>query len=590
VPLRGEPLRAKSNRQVITAMVRRVDQLSDMGTPGSERMFNLHKACVMALHLADWDAPAALPTLQRQIERCRTLFEKPDTGSTTQILGSYIARMTIARVRGGDDKALLEYSQWLRTVSPSDVGSYFKDIMEPLWRNPHNLHVNTITDWLFNNPASPWMPLLVKRTGSVYWVSDLLRTPLVSVAAFRTHLLRELANTAEAGTAKTDAEGRVSIAINAGWSAQYNPSSDVPQPAPGSEIEFRVCDVYANQLSRLEGTPPCELWWPREKRDAAVAACFAFLRQYGARYEYSPGQEALQDFHDKEPRLTFAPRNGLATPLDVRSGRAIFSLGAAGTARMAQLPDFPIKARWTTLKKYPRQVSFWNSKTNESGVRTDYEQEGQIWQAEEMLVNGQWQRFYGFAGRYEVARVPASEIEVLPENSWWWAPLSNGVDVMVEPPGKTRAGRSFTLTPVALRDALPVSVWLRNRRGTPQAIAAVFKQNEAKPAPHNAMPWIQLFYAPYLATRPTPRHVPADGDWLPVAPLPHHVPAQRQLSRTLQPGEEFKAVSFDLRTLFPITRPGFYRLDVSFPTASGIEGKAAETRFEIVDDDTFIAP
>ena len=38
-----------------------------------------------------------------------------------------------------------------------------------------------------------------------------------------------------------------------------------------------------------------------------------------------------------------------------------------------------------------------------------FDQEGEIWQAEEALVEGVWRRYYGFVGRHVVAGVPAEE-------------------------------------------------------------------------------------------------------------------------------------------------------------------------------------
>jgi hypothetical protein len=43
-------------------------------------------------------------------------------------------------------------------------------------------------------------------------------------------------------------------------------------------------------------------------------------------------------------------------------------------------------------------------------------QEGQIWQAEEVLKGDKWVRYYGFIGPHTMAKVPAVEIE-LSENS-----------------------------------------------------------------------------------------------------------------------------------------------------------------------------
>ena len=40
-------------------------------------------------------------------------------------------------------------------------------------------------------------------------------------------------------------------------------------------------------------------------------------------------------------------------------------------------------------------------------------QDGVVWQAEEVWQDGKWVRYYGFIGRYVVAKVPAAEVEVV---------------------------------------------------------------------------------------------------------------------------------------------------------------------------------
>jgi len=44
------------------------------------------------------------------------------------------------------------------------------------------------------------------------------------------------------------------------------------------------------------------------------------------------------------------------------------------------------------------------------------DQSGLIWQAEEVLQNGKWVRYYGFVGRHVLQKVPADQIDFLPAN------------------------------------------------------------------------------------------------------------------------------------------------------------------------------
>ena len=101
-----------------------------------------------------------------------------------------------------------------------------------------------------------------------------------------------------------------------------------------------------------------------------------------------------------------------ATRDEARRGLAIFSLEGEGKVRVPNLPRMPIKARWTTLDDYPRAAQYYDTKTRKSGIRITYDQGGFVWQAEEVSKGGRWERYYGFVGRYVVAKVPAAEIEL----------------------------------------------------------------------------------------------------------------------------------------------------------------------------------
>ena len=82
-----------------------------------------------------------------------------------------------------------------------------------------------------------------------------------------------------------------------------------------------------------------------------------------------------------------------------------------GPVRTVKLPKWPAKAKWSTFKGYPVQQQ---GATDEKGVTAyydDYLNQGLIWQAEEVQVNGKWERFYGFVGPHVIAKVPGDQIE-----------------------------------------------------------------------------------------------------------------------------------------------------------------------------------
>jgi hypothetical protein len=246
-----------------------------------------------------------------------------------------------------------------------------------------------------------------------FWSSEhLLDAPMLGVAPFQTHVLRNLDDTTNAGTLKIDPRGGGEIKLARVLSGMYvRNNADPLLPDKGPELPIRVCDWYAWKLSFLEGTPLFELYWPLQKRDAALVSMRQFIRQYGARFAYNADQAMLWEYPSTpQARMTFPLLDHPASEDDVEAGRAIFSLPADLPRRAVKLDQRPIKARWVTLQDYPQTIQFYDPGTRQSGTKTEYDQSGVVWQAEEVLENGKWERYYGFVGHYIVARAPADQI------------------------------------------------------------------------------------------------------------------------------------------------------------------------------------
>jgi hypothetical protein len=185
-------------------------------------------------------------------------------------------------------------------------------------------------------------------------------------------------------------------------------------------MPLRMCDLVCEMLAGLEGMPRLQKQWPIPKRDEAIAATVAYLKQYGERFRENAASHAIRALgpsvlYYKSTILVFDPLDHPATAVDVAEGRAIFSLDGAGVeVRRVALPSFPIDARWTKAEVFPDE--FHGRIVDADGhSRPDIEglQTGRVWQAEEVREGDRWRRFYGFVGRHALTRVPADEIEFL---------------------------------------------------------------------------------------------------------------------------------------------------------------------------------
>jgi hypothetical protein len=292
----------------------------------------------------------------------------------------------------------------------------------PLWRHPDNPKLAELAHWLFLDKDSPWQPLhALKPLDS----EQILISPLVGVAAFRELYRRELADKSPIGTqVTTGASQSISLSrLRMGFASGYKPDVDVP--ASGKSEPLAVCDFYACQLSRFEGAPRFELYWPETRRAAVRAELAKFLDRWGDAFrDRSRILPAFSPHLFYPPPFRLQSLAGPATPEDVVAGRAIFSLRDRPDAqvRIVSLAPYPSIARWKTLSQFPLQqpqLLQWpkngtvDKKELDSLPHESFDREGTVWQAEEVLIGGTWHRFYGFVGSHIIAKVPAEEIEII---------------------------------------------------------------------------------------------------------------------------------------------------------------------------------
>ena len=198
-------------------------------------------------------------------------------------------------------------------------------------------------------------------------------------------------------------------------------------------------------------------------------------------------------------------------------------------------------------------------------------QTGRVWQAEEVREGDRWRRYYGFVGRHALTRVAAEEIEFLTPWDKGWSLLSTDLDARI------------VIKEAATTGPLPVELSFRNHHGVETTAPAdlvreadgaltiregigfrLVRESDEPEAPN---PFAELegarakpFPPEEIAARPFPRH-------------PHAAS-----TRILAPAGTVSAFQLDLRTLFPIDRPGRYRLEITFDdlkTSNGTPGKVA---------------
>ncbi len=414
---------------------------------------------------------------------------------------------------------------------------------------------------LFGNEKSPWLPLLDNAKVDI---EELIPTNLLRLRAFRQAVLKELANKGDDGTVTAKRDGSITTQRGGGISTRWGEGwQELDISEAGVSGKFRVCDYVASKIGeQIAGAPRCELYWPEDKRDQAVAACADFLRHFGDHLSAEAG--VLQ-------------RDRPATADDVCGGKAIFALTGEGETRVVRGLDLTLPARWVTLQYRPYKKEAIDPLTGERVVVKEYRQDGRIVQAEEVLKDGKWQRYYGFVGSNHVARVAAEEIEFPPLEPGWraprvWVRLGSGWHARLEvPPLHVELIGDFP--PRLPADAaLTFGLVVRNSRGVEQAAPAMEKVVR-----------LRLLFSPETVSRQgalIPQATRA-AEWTELK-VKEGAAFKAEPGKPLAVVEERKLAAVDLRNWFDVSKPGFYRLQL-LPAVQepGVVPEVSEVRFSL---------
>lgn len=581
--LSGEVLRAKQNPSIVELAAKRIDQIDQLDTDSSQHMYRVASASEMALELHEWDAAKSVPVMSKQLRYAVGLFDDKFSSDYGEPMLTGIAAMARAMAQEGDHSGLKIYGDWLRTkVSPSRIGTRPEEVLSALWKFQDDPAMIETAEKMFNGPPSDWNPML-PHVITGWGQDDLVRSPLLGIKSFRDQVLRGLADQTPYATITIRANHEIETKTQSGNGSSLSSSSvelgEAHIAPEGTSMPLRNCDKYAYQISLIQGAPDVQNYWPQADRDAAIKACSEFLVSYAPSLRYNEKYQFGDDFPMKQAcHLTFPPLGHPASLAETRSHCAIFSLEGQGDRRLFKLPDVPMKATWVALKKYPFNQQSFDTVKNQSIVTKAFHQESWVWQAEEVQVNGVWQRYYGVVGPHEIARVPASEIE-FPRDWWDWPSLPGGTDCRIQfsedATVTTNAGGIF-----ALGKPVPIHLLFRNRLGVSQNIptqwAAYSAEGKLAIRPGLSINLRRLSDTSGPREEGTDAGSPVDGK--PLAILSDRLVENRMVNTN----NSFEAAAIDLRDCFDLTKPGRYHVQLTFSKKTGLgEGSSQQLTFEI---------
>ena len=464
--MRGESLREGHDPAVTQLIIRRADAVD-----------NSLLASSLADGLVAWDRAASLPTLKKVAKQIEAQVAS-GREKTAWVLANEMttfADFAVERIELGDPDAARDYAALIRTIPPETFEQNLLAPLKPFYRLPDEPILREAAETLFNDPASPWANLF--RPGRKFSFDkqlELVRSPLVRVPGFRRALLTALGDATELGTVEADAQGGVKFQFKSGGQGGISGHRVDPlTPPPGTTLPYRVADQVADQLTHLDGACDFQSYWPLANRAAAIAQLHVFLDRFGPRF--TPDKPANDRSFDpnKTAYLVYPSLDHPATLAEVAEGRAIFSTEASAGAppierRVVPLMDRPLAATWTTLRDFPVRVP--TQVAGKPVEKVEYENSGQVWQAEEVLEAGVWKRYFGFVGAHRVARVPAEEIDFGDRYGWIGRSSPNGWDVIFNLTGPNWTSHPFPSLVVDDSAKVCATLQLKNRRGHDQSL------------------------------------------------------------------------------------------------------------------------
>jgi hypothetical protein len=637
----GEALRGKSHPSVTELIARRVKDLNDehpkwlakrtkladqmdklneqSDEPGNEKTAKLRENVTkqleeleseepdisaiptseLALCLAEWDPKAALPALKEMTARCRREIVDSPSKHDLYVM---VARLTLQRALAGDEQSLDDYAEWIRGVGP---GEFWNDqrglLLVPLWRTfgesgIQRESIQATAQRLFQSPDSAWNPAIrlrheVVTTGENDWMIG----PLVTSKPFRQQLAEVLKDKTEVGYAEVHSPQ--DIFLNLATSTSTAPD-DPLLPLAGSKMSFRLCDLCAYRLSQLEGAPRCELYWPVENRDKAVAACADYLSRYGGLFRV-PGEPVTTPngktvtlgsvpyamyWRDHTARLTLnlngnrPARVGEESvfslvPKDLNAVQA--SNFARANIRTVLSHRLPLRAVWTKLKSHPYYKDEWNAKNGKWTKSLAYQQTGTVWQAEELRSGNSWKRYFGFVGRHCFAKVPAEEID-FPWDEWPVAQIGPHLKAAMIADFSERSEPMFRL-------GKPMFCKLRvqNHTGLDRELPPLVEKRPGAVVPAGG--FVFEIHLEYTATQLGQIAAFDEMLWKSVPRKAGTSFTLRRPAGALDPAAQFDVVEIDLSRYFDITEAGTYELWVTCaPSGETPKSKPEPTNHDYV--------
>ena len=205
---------------------------------------------------------------------------------------------------------------------------------------------------------------------------------------------------------------------------------------------------------------------------------------------------------------------------------------------------------------------------------------------EETLVDGKWERFYGFVGRYQLEKVPAAEIEFGTEGHTGriTPAISGSVETAVRTVNNALLFDHYVDTFAVPGAPVPIRLRAHNHSALEQTLpdAVVFSAGASRMLPHGIL--LSLAYSAKVPPRIRDyTEPPFDYDMWQDVPrrAGGQAPTFDAAEVVMSPGQDLTLADLDLRDFFDLGRTGSYRARVVFRVPGQPEGSSNEVIFSL---------
>ena len=153
-----------------------------------------------------------------------------------------------------------------------------RTMFEPMMSNPAHKAIAAAAEAMFRD-GSAWLPIVETKSSvpNSHLRVELAETELIRTSGMNKQIVKALADKRVAGKLVRKSDTNASIDMVAGWGTGTDPSKDPLAPPVGTTLDIRACDYLAWILSKRQGAPKLELYWPLADRDRALVEMTAYV-------------------------------------------------------------------------------------------------------------------------------------------------------------------------------------------------------------------------------------------------------------------------------------------------------------------------